>query len=981
MFDKNPNGSQLGKRRTSQPKRALDAFSIAQQQIPEALNLRKSRLGDSVPDKAKRRKGDTENEDSKVTNGRRAKRSRLMGKAEHDDNLYEGSDSDGNAWRTGTIATDDDSSLDSDEAWASSDEERFMAFKVANRPKAKRTRVEASLGFRDSLKDEDNEGMGINGDSAHELGSGDESEDFAANAVDLATMLDDASDEGLGVLAVDGKRQLGVNLITPGHENDRQEEGNMSDISISTAEDASQDDKKLDALHSLVLSMNGQGSAAQTQKTEFDAAQEAVTPATHSITSKTKLTVGDLLSTMSDPGLRSSLKIMANRSRKSYTSKGIPRKLSIPLPKRQQDRIDRAAALKKSKETLDRWVDTVKHNRRAEHITFPLLDQEAEAVKGSRRMLPITSSRRVTDLESTIHNLLVESGLADHQKNTDQKIQEFEELAAKAIPAEEIKARRAELRRSRELLFREEVRAKRIKKIKSKAYRKVHRKERERNLLRDKEALAASGAVDSDDEQERLDRQRAEERMGRRHRENRWTKSLKSTGRAAWDEDAREGVNEMFRRDEELRRRIQGRNIKRDDSVGSGSESTEEVESEGEDSFAARMRSKLEQLEKSDNRPQTRLSSLRFMQRAEATQKAQNDEALRQLTSELNGKDSENGSSDGPQEEGRRSYGSQKTIFRSAEPAVGRISNDFEEPQGSDHEVDVSRHGDDAADGVEPEIIVDQYTPKVTKPRKTTIDQRLASASAAPKSKMEELINPWSTMSKTASKSKPMGKDLPIDLTILQQLKHTRAPNTPIPQDKRIAQETGSDAEPDADDFFSGFSPPQSLHPLIDQQSLIRQAFAGDDAIAEETFNAEKAALAAEEEPFKPVSDILPGWGTWVGLGLSKKEKREAKRAPTANGASSANGKLAKTSEGVPIDRRRDRKLQKVIISEKRLPKTAKFLASELPHPFENRAQYERSLRLPMGPEFTTKETFQGMTKPRVLLRPGVIAPMRKPLV
>lgn len=58
-----------------------------------------------------------------------------------------------------------------------------------------------------------------------------------------------------------------------------------------------------------------------------------------------------------------------------------------------------------------------------------------------------------------------------------------------------------------------------------------------------------------------------------------------------------------------------------------------------------------------------------------------------------------------------------------------------------------------------------------------------------------------------------------------------------------------------------------------------------------------------------------------------------------------------------------------------------KYLASSLPHPFVNRAQYERSLRMPVGPEWTTKETFQDATKPRILLKQGIIAPMSKPLL
>lgn len=56
-----------------------------------------------------------------------------------------------------------------------------------------------------------------------------------------------------------------------------------------------------------------------------------------------------------------------------------------------------------------------------------------------------------------------------------------------------------------------------------------------------------------------------------------------------------------------------------------------------------------------------------------------------------------------------------------------------------------------------------------------------------------------------------------------------------------------------------------------------------------------------------------------------------------------------------------------------------RYLASQLPDPFESRQQYERSLRLPVGPEWSTKETFQDGTKPRVLMKQGIIAPMSKP--
>ena len=84
--------------------------------------------------------------------------------------------------------------------------------------------------------------------------------------------------------------------------------------------------------------------------------------------------------------------------------------------------------------------------------------------------------------------------------DTGDMLLKAEELATNKLPVEEVMQRRAELRRARELLFREEIKAKRIKKIKSKAYRRVHRKERLRQEKLDEEMNAE---MDPDeDEQE-----------------------------------------------------------------------------------------------------------------------------------------------------------------------------------------------------------------------------------------------------------------------------------------------------------------------------------------------------------------------------------------------------------------------------------------------------------------------------------------------
>ncbi len=153
---------------------------------------------------------------------------------------------------------------------------------------------------------------------------------------------------------------------------------------------------------------------------------------------------------------------------------------------------------------------------------------------------------------------------------------------------------------------------------------------------------------------------------------------------------------------------------------------------------------------------------------------------------------------------------------------------------------------------------------------------------------------------------------------------------------------------------------------MLRNQELVRKAFAGEDVVAD--FQKEKEERMQSEDE-KVVDNTLAGWGHWIGAGIGKKAQRGKKKSDLSK------------QEGMPRAQRQDAKLDKVVINEKRVKKNAKYLASQLPHPFETRQQYERSLRLPLGPEWTTKETFQAATKPRVLMKQGIIRPMAKPMV
>ena len=150
------------------------------------------------------------------------------------------------------------------------------------------------------------------------------------------------------------------------------------------------------------------------------------------------------------------------------------------------------------------------------------------------------------------------------------------------------------------------------------------------------------------------------------------------------------------------------------------------------------------------------------------------------------------------------------------------------------------------------------------------------------------------------------------------------------------------------------------------QRELVQMAFAVDDDVEAE-FAKEKNMLSGEElNGGKKSEPVLVGWGSWTGFGAKAPQKKKQKKKILKNGS---------TTGG-----RRDKHLKHVIISEKRNKRAAKYLVPTLPHQYDSKQQYERSLRNPIGPEWNTSDAHARMTRPKVIARGGnVIAPIKMP--
>ncbi|KIW26141.1 uncharacterized protein PV07_09264 [Cladophialophora immunda] len=910
--------------------RRLNALEIAEREHPDEIKIRQHRLG-QVDD-------EFQDPRSRADADERSSKRRKLAITAADEIEEEGSDLEGNRWHLGVNEEDEDSDIDSDDAFGASDEERFADFTFrgsATTSSEPKRRGVAAASIEPEL-DLDEEGWA--GEES-EKPDDDPDDDFGDEAVDLATAWDMDDQENDEVSR--RRSKTGTRLTNDNHDNDEDSMPELGDTQESD-EDMSQfeDDAESELSvsedegdHSRLQNfVEGLASGDKRQSTiERRRLQNLPNKPSQFGLSTAKISASDLLHYIKDPRQRQSLKILQNSQSKgndAYRS-GIPGKLAPPLAKRQQDRLDRSAAYEETKKELGKWIETIKQNRRAEHLSFPLVDAAAAGMLSNKQLGPTATAEPMTSLESTIQNIMTESGMQPKDRMS-QEAQEhaFEELNEKRMPLAEVQARRAELRRMRDLMFREEIRARRIKKIKSKAYRRVHRKEREHASQENRTLLAAQGLIDSDEERERTERRRAEERMGARHRESKWAKSVKSTGRAAWDEDARHGVTDLARRDEELRRRIEGKTSTGLD--GSDSESSDFDGFSGSDDEKQHVESKLDDLERDEvDTFETRLGSMAFMRKAEAARKAANEEEIRNIRRGLHGDEvgavgEEHLEYDAPV--GRQKFGA-VTRDVTVKPQLHVSKSEFEE-RDSEAELEEPR-AQDQTEGMNGDL------PTAMRPK--TDEIKLKSSLKPP--------GPAKQMPKSDLKGELSSKNYSSSLA-----KNGRKKLTQVPQSRLLDDNIPSESENEQDERIA----------------LAQAIFTGSDEIQQE-FAKEKRETV-EEEGDQIVDNGLPGWGSWTGEGISKKAQKRVK------------GRFLTTVKGVAEEKRQDSRLEKVIINEKRVKKNGKYLASELPHPFESRQQYERSLRLPLGPEWTTKTTFQDSTKPRVLIKQGVIQPMARPL-
>uniref|UniRef100_A0A673MX22 U3 small nucleolar RNA-associated protein 14 homolog A-like n=1 Tax=Sinocyclocheilus rhinocerous TaxID=307959 RepID=A0A673MX22_9TELE len=594
--------------------------------------------------------------------------------------------------------------------------------------------------------------------------------------------------------------------------------------------------------------------------------------------------------------------------------------LELPLNKQQTEKIQRGIAYEKTAAEVSCWRNIILQNQKAEQMVFPL-NQESP---GPKRVEQVVAGWKVqTPLEQEIFRLLH----INSQPVDDPVLTPVEEQSLKAMSLEEAKIRRAELQKARALQSYYEAKAKREKKIKSKKYHKVQRKAKCKDFLKQFDEMVKTNPEGALEELKKMELSRMEERMSLKHQNSgKWAKSKAIM--AKYDDSARKAMQEQLQMNKDLTQKIVVPSDDEHESNEEGLETIPDFVNDSEpviDSVNPWMRGQLTHEE-----PEVSCVTTEDVQTAEE----ENEEE--ELVGEFERK-----------RKLRQADEEDLIPTEEEQPASEVVEEDVVEVSDKEEE------DDDDDDEEEEEEDVSEFNTlfRLMRSEKTLEEDE------------EGLLNEGQIRVRNIEDLEVLGEFVdpqPIAEPSLPRTAAVEATSEP-PYKKKREIDLKEVLTKEAKAVKVPFLPTVVDEEERDEQiSIIKEAFAGDDVISD--FIKDKSKLEAAGRP-EVVDLTLPGWGEWGGVGLKPSRwKRKRFRIKTA-----------------PPPPRQDQKLPDVIISENRNASVASHQVSQLPFPFQNTAQFESSIRTPIGPTWNTQSVVKNMTKPKVITKMGaIIEPMVK---
>ncbi|KAH8404435.1 hypothetical protein KR222_000420 [Zaprionus bogoriensis] len=675
--------------------------------------------------------------------------------------------------------------------------------------------------------------------------------------------------------------------------------------------------------------------------------------------------------------LRTSKHIETGKQLKNvHSSKKV---LEKPLEKPQADRIKRQIGYEAVTKKLGRWDAIVGQQRSAETQLFPLPSETiyVNTSANSKAIRSSVKSELAKELQAS-HKKLRQLRKARIGDTTDEDaLAKLErELLQKKLTRNELHARRRELAYLKMRESQKSAKARMQNKIKSKKYHKLQKRQKMLDQIKEFELLQKTNPEAALEKLNALEKSRVMERASLRHKNTgTWAKNLQV--RAKYDKDVRKDLAEQLAVSRQL------------------TEKKVETDSEGEEATKQKPN---EQEEQGDYDPFNPWTKAKTTAKVEAdtnedgtnwrkywTERNENEKLLAEHRADLQKEEQEEQAEEKQQtsEPVKQPKKKQTKKAKKKKPTVtvenGWTVEEVEEvPDSKDKTKSLDELFEDHQEQVREKLSkkLEKLKEQAEKLKETK------TKSKKPQKKRDELKNLKDlTFKKTKQRveiDEPLNQDeqqpTPAAAAALQAAQPEEKQQAPEP---KATETTATEIDPNnvttitwkqtvrasdvmndalADDNEADYDETDAA---AERQLTISQAFEDDDIIAD--FNKDKTKDS--EVKNDELQLAMPGWGSWAGAGISQEAlQRRNKRLLL---------KLAAP------EKRRDDNKDSLYINETSSKQTRAHMVSSIPFPFKSLADYEASIRAPIGRNFVPETVFRMLTRPAVITRKGqVIQPM-----
>eukprot|EP01064_Diplonema_japonicum_P006418 TRINITY_DN14260_c3_g1_i1.p1 TRINITY_DN14260_c3_g1~~TRINITY_DN14260_c3_g1_i1.p1 ORF type:complete len:906 (+),score=355.55 TRINITY_DN14260_c3_g1_i1:53-2719(+) len=624
---------------------------------------------------------------------------------------------------------------------------------------------------------------------------------------------------------------------------------------------------------------------------------------------------------------------------------------------------------------LSKWNHTVRAARAKDFSQFPL--PEVDPIQKPTTSKAGETIQPVTDLEKEISGMLQDSGLREEQKELTSS--DYVKLQGDVFGlVGEGENQTGTLSKLKNVLSYEHEKKKRVKKIKSKTYRRMVRREKEKDKDKRLELLAL---VDPEaalkKKKEEMLKMRAKERLSMKHRnKSQWIKHVKDM--AKWDPDTKAALANQNRIHQKLMTKID-EDAEDAEYINKGSD-VDSLSSDGEKQIDTLLnedgsKSALWKLrgEINEDEPQEKKKGvwgMKFMQRS----KEKNKEELLRMVDELEEDVDRYREGEEPMGENRESEtGEKPTASKMKQAGKMSFSGHAEEKPVKGSKAKANKGTAYVTDDTKGEDVESKPVKKV----------RIMEPSVATGAELEVAVPMKSCLTNERSRRLKLKKELakrkaartaspeepPVEAA--KTKKRRRATEEEEPQEEAVEEAVEEQAtEPEKKKKKKKKGVLETSDGLsMNQDYLVARAFAADTLTAD--FEKEKEEDVQKDVEGIDATQAFPGWGEWGGQDETLNEKAKKRKRDME----------VQREEKVAISRakRKDAKLKNVIINENEDTLDSKYAISKVPFPFRNPEQFQATLQTPLGSDWNTAERVQSHIRPKMKTKSGeIITPLEK---